>query len=197
MKISICIPVHDMANRAFFLKRAINSLNHQTFKPYEVIITEKGKMAENTNAAIKKATGEVIKILYMDDYLYEPEALQRIADNFQGGWMATGCLHDDGQRIYSPHLPAWTDVDELRMGVNTIGSPSVVAFENEDPLLFDENLSWLLDCDLYARLYERYGKPRLLNNLDVAIGIGSHQMTHILTMEEKSREAGYLTQKYA
>lgn len=192
-KLSICIPIHEMENKKFFLDRALRSIDEQTFKDYEIIITEEGKMAENTNAAIKKATGEIIKILYMDDYLMNKHSLQRIVDEFKGGWLVTGCMHDDGEMIGNYHKPAWNDNIHL---VNTIGSPSVLAFENKDPLLFDETLSWMLDADLYRRLYERYGLPTILDEDNVCIGIGSHQMTYKLTDEEKLKEVDYVTQKY-
>lgn len=188
------MPTHDMENGEFFLARLISSLDKQTFRDFELVITKQGKMAENTNAAIKKAKGEIVKILYMDDYLYSPDALQNIADNFTGGWLASGCVHDDGETITSPHYPTWND--EIRYGNNTIGSPSVVAFENKEPLLFDEKLSWLLDCDLYQRLYERYGEPKLLPYMDVGIGIGDHQTTHLMSESEKLNEFVYLQTKY-
>lgn len=174
----------------------------QTFKDFEIVITQEGKMAENTNAAMKKARGTLIKILYMDDYLAYPEALQVIVDNFKevDQWLATGCLHQSSDGDYyedphSPHYPEYTQ--DIHTGNNRIGSPSVVTFRNEGHLLFDENMSWLLDADLYKRYYEKYGKPKILNDLNVVIGIGSHQSTHILSTKEKTSEHEYLNIKYA
>lgn len=190
-KISVCIPTHDMTNGEYFLKRLKHSLFEQTYQDFEVIITKEGAMAENTNAAIKQAKGDIIKILYMDDYLWSKDALRHLVDNFTGGWYASGCVHTtDGQYFERPHFPSWST--EVPTGVNTIGSPSVIAFANDNPLLFDENLSWLLDVELYGRLYERYGEPYIQDTLDVAMGIGPHQMTNILTDEQKLAEHHYI-----
>lgn len=152
-------------------------------------------MAENTNAAIKRCKGDIIKILYMDDYLAHPNSLENLVKSFKGGWLATGCIHDAGDGTpMNAHRPSFEGIPN---GANTIGSPSVVAFENNNPLLFDETMSWLLDVDYYKRLHERYGPPTLVKDLDVVIGTGSHQMTHILTDKEKLDEELYLTKKYA
>lgn len=184
-----------MENGDYFLQRLLDSLTMQTFRDFEVVITREGKMAENTNAAIKKAEGEIIKLLFMDDFLYGPEALQNLVDDFEGGWAASGCVHTtDGTRFYNAHFPTWNP--EMASGKNSIGSPSVVAFENDSPLLFDESLSWMLDADLYVRLYERYGLPTLLPTLDVAIGVGDHQTTHLMSDEEKLREQQYVASKH-
>lgn len=197
-KISIVVPIHEMEHGAYFLDRLMKSVEQQTFRDFEVVISDnKLKMAPNTNIGVKEAKGEIIKILFMDDYLLSPDALQHIVDNFKGGWLATGCMHDSSieptQRfLFNPHYPVWSS--EVSIGKNTIGSPSVVAFENDNPLLFDENLSWLLDCELYGRLYDRYGEPTILNDLDIAIGVGPHQTTHKLTNEEKWAEHEYLMQ---
>ncbi len=194
-KISVCVPAHyAMQNYDFFMERLIRSLDRQTFRDFELVITHDGKMAENSNSAIKKAKGEIIKVLYLDDYLYSTEALQNLADNFTGGWLATGCVHDNGEQTFSPHYPTYNT--EIQYGNNTVGSPSVVAFENKEPLLFDESLSWLLDCDLYYRLYERYGEPKLLPYLDVGIGVGRHQTTHLMSDKDKVSEFNYLREKH-
>ena len=193
-KISIVCPIHDMQNGDKYLWRLVNSLTSQTFKDWELIITKDGRMAENTNAGIKRARGEIIKMLYLDDYLAHSNTLQVIVDNFKGGWLATGCLHDDGSSIGNPHFPKWNE--DVIKGNNTIGSPSVVAVENNNPLLFDENMSWLLDCDYYKRLYERYGEPTLLNDLNVIIGIGDHQVTKLMPDAEKLAEYQYMNYKY-
>lgn len=193
-QISVCVPIHDMPNGDFFLSRLVNSLMGQTFRDFEVIFTKEGKMAPNTNAAIKKARGRIVKVLYMDDYLTHENSLKDIADNFKGGWLVTGCVHDMGNGVMiSPHIPTFTP-DDLD---NFIGSPSVLAFENDNPLLFDEEMTWLLDHDLYKRLYKRYGMPTVLNDPNVTIGIGAHQVTHILSNEVKLKERDYLNKKHA
>ena len=196
MKISVVIPIHWMKNWQYFLTRCLSSIEQQTFTDYECILTKSGKMAENTNRAIQSAKGDIIKILYMDDYLAHQDSLKNIAENFKGGWLATGCVHDYGDGVLKdPHEPK---VEGL-MGntiVNSIGSPSVIAFENKDPLLFDEKMGWVLDVDYYLRLLKRYGSVTLMNSMDVAIGCGDHQATNILTEESKREEEKYLIQKW-
>lgn len=184
--ISVCVPTHEIPEREVFLERLSRSLARQTYQNFELVVTQEGKMAANSNAAIKKAKGDIVKILYMDDYLFDENALQHIADYAGTGWMVSGCVHDDGQRVFNAHYPLWNE--EVPKGVNTIGSPSVLAFANEDPLLFDERMSWVLDCELYGRLFKRYGPPTVINSLDVAIGVGSHQTTFKLSDEEKAYE---------
>lgn len=192
MKLSIAVPVHNMENREFFFKRLEDSLAKQTFQDFELVVTEQGKMAENTNAAIKKCKGEYIKVLYMDDYLAHRNSLSNILSEEPFDWMATGCDHDNGKMKYGEHMPSFEGIMD---GINTIGSPSVLTFKNDEPLLFDENLSWLLDVDLYKRLYARYGLPTLFDTIDVTIGIHDGQMSNILTEEEKTQEVIYLHKK--
>lgn len=159
-------------------------------------------MAKNTNAGLKKARGQLIKILYLDDYLAHDNALQVIVDNFtpETQWLATGCLHQQTEiglyeDPHSPHYPRYTE--NISTGNNQIGSPSVVTLRREGMLLFDENMSWLLDCDLYKRYYDTYGKPTLVNDLNVVIGVGEHQTTYKLSEEEKLSEHYYLNDKHA
>jgi hypothetical protein len=195
-KVSVVIPIHDMPNGAFFIWRAIQSVMKQTFTDYEIVITKAGKMAENTNAGIKKAKGEIIKILYMDDYLAHENSLLNIVDAFdeKTQWLVTGCLHQAGDEVpHSPHYPEYTA--DISTGNNKIGSPSVLSLRRETALLFDESLSWVLDCDLYQRYYKLYGEPTILNDLNVVIGLGEHQTTYALTNEQKSAEHNYLMNK--
>lgn len=192
--ISVCVPTHDMLGGEAFMARLVRSLEQQSYQNFELIVTTDGKMAENTNSAIKKAKGDIIKILYMDDFLISSAALQRVADSVGNTWAVSGCLHtENGSDFFNPHYPRYNS--RIFSGENTIGSPSVLAFKNDDPLLFDERLSWLLDCDLYHRLYERYGEPNIINELDVAIGIGPHQTSNLMSDEEKHKESEYVTTK--
>lgn len=199
-KISICVPAHKgMKDHDFFLERLLASIEKQTFTDYEVVLTYKGKMAENTNTSMREAKGEIIKILYLDDYLSDENALQHIVDAFEKEpekvWLATGCVHDN--RVMSdiaPHTPSYST--DILTGNNTIGSPSVVALRSGLEMYFDETLSWLLDCDLYYRLHNKYGDPILLSDLDVAIGVGDHQTSVLMSDEAKEKEHSYLLRKY-
>lgn len=185
-----------MANKEFFLNRLLESVRSQTFQDYELVITEDGKMAENTNSAIKKATGEFVKILYMDDFFTHKDALREIVRAFEdeqneGEWLVTGCSHEPGKFV---HYPSWDD--EILTGKNTIGSPSVLTMKRSSALLFDENLSWLLDCELYHRLHEKYGKPIILKDINVTLGLGEHQMTNLMSDDYKLSEHEYVKNKY-
>ncbi len=202
--LSIVIPIHaGMKNGDYFLWRSIQSIMNQSFKDYEIVIVQEGKMAENTNAGIRKAQGEIIKILFLDDYLAHKDALQVIVENFKDEdmWLATGCLHqrtgarDFYEDPHSPHYPTYSE--DIHTGNNTIGSPSVVAFRSGLDLFFDEELSFLLDCDLYKRLHEAYGEPRLVNDLNVVIGLHDGQTSNTMPDSEKLEEFNYVISKHA
>lgn len=188
--ISICVPIHDMENGAFFLWRLVNSLTEQTFKDWELIITKDGRMAENTNSAIKQSHGEFIKILYLDDYFSHSNSLMHMVKAIDRGydWLISGSNNNlDPKLTY-----------DIQTGNNKLGSPSALMFRDfgEDNLLFDENMSWLLDCDLYKRMFDAYGSPVIIPGDYVTIGTGPHQMTSKLTDKEKLEESIYLNKKY-
>ena len=210
-KFSIVVPIYNMDNAIEFLKRNLDSILTQTFNDYEIIISDdsdddmlkiwlhkypvkhfkntgrKG-MANNTNHGISHATGEYIKILFQDDYFYNEESLSDIDKSFIGkqSWLVTGCTHTDGR----PHTPFYSESE------NTIGSPSVLTFKKEVEERFDPEFHWVLDLDLYKRLFRTYGKPKIMDKINVVIGIGLHQTTHKLSDERKAIEFRLLKQKY-
>lgn len=189
--ISICVPIHDMKDGDKFLWRLVNSLTKQTYKDWELIITKDGKMAENTNSAINQAHGEWIKVLYLDDYFTNNNSLGTMLNEVvESGreWGICGVNNNPN--------PQWTD--DIETGNNKLGSPSALIFKNHfrDNLLFDERMSWLLDCDYYKRMHKRYGLPCISPGNLVTLGEGDHQMTHILTDLEKLSEHQLIKQKY-
>ena len=193
-KLSIIIPTAECEGKKF-LPRCLDSISKQNYKNYEIIITEEGKVAHNMNCGIKKATGDIIKILCHDDYLNGPLALEEIASAWRGGWLVSGCSHDIGDgNLVSVHYPGWND--HIHRGFNTIGGLSVLAFENKDPLLFTEGLDWVVDVDFFKRAYMRYGLPRFLVTDNVAIGYGLHQTSFKLTEEQRKNEMILMLQKY-
>src|SRR3989344_4385274 len=223
IQLSVCIPTYEMRGEAEKkLTRSFDILKKQTLKNFEVIISDNSEddvvknlcsnpsykllnikyirnprkgISKNTNEAIKNSSGKLIKILYMDDYLANENSLQDIVDNFKGDWLVTGCGHDTGDgKIINIHFPKYNK--KIYLGKNTIGAPSVITIKNENPLLFDEKLSWLLDCDYYKRMYDKYGEPTILDEINVIIGIGKHQVTNMLSDFVKKKENLYMLKKY-
>lgn len=200
MKISICIPTWEQYGVGVsMLKRCLDSIQRQTFRDFEIIVSDNSQndeirqfcemfgkiryiynpvrgMATNTNNAISKARGELIKILYQDDWLVDEDALEDIVDNFQEEdiWMITACSNNK-----KPHY---------QENANTLGSPSVLTIRNKDILLFNSNLKWMLDLEYYNRMFWKYGNPKILNKIGVIIGIHDHQETNHLTQEEKQKD---------
>lgn len=187
MKISVCVPVYNMPNGDVFLKRCLNSLEEQTFKDFEVVVTQDGKWAENHNSGIKKAKGEYIKFLHMDDYLADKNSLAVLAEFNLSGWLITGCSNNPN--------PYWTN--DIWQGNNKLGGPSCLMIKNDNPLLFDESLTWMVDCDYYMRLYERYGSPFILSGVHVNIGIHDNQATNLIPDKIKIKEQEMLYEKYS
>ena len=194
LKISIVIPTAECEGKQF-LPRCLDSIKNQTYTNYEIIVTEEGKVAHNMNCGIKKATGDIIKILCHDDYFNGKNALEEIAHAWRSGWLVSNCVHDQGDGVLvSEHMAGWND--HIHRGYNTIGGLSVLAFENKDPLLFTEGLDWVVDIDFYKRAFMRYGLPRFLVTDNVVIGYGSHQTSFKLTEEQRKNEINLMLQTY-
>lgn len=219
MKLTVAIPTYNMVNAKNLLIRCLDSLWNQSFQDFEIVVSDnsddselydvcnyykigikyylnpKKGMAPNTNEAIRQSNGDLIKVLYMDDYLAHKDSLWKIISHFEGEWLVSGCLHDDGLEIFKPHTPEYSE--DIHTGHNTIGSPSVLTIKNGDPLFFDENLSWLLDCDYYRRMHDKYGEPVILKDKNVILGLHPAQMTHLMGEPRKLEEYQYMLKKYA
>ena len=218
--ISIIVPIYKFPKSKFYLQRNLNSIMNQTYRDFEVIVSddsdddeaqkwieeiyfehleshpstpviryihndgEKG-MANNTNNGINQAQGDLIKILFQDDYLLDESSLWNIVRHFTPltMWMVTSCIHsNDSGELFNEHHPFYSYSE------NTIGSPSVLCFRRFVSERFNPQFSWVLDLDLYRRLFKKYGLPKILKNVNVVIGIHDQQTTNNLTNEQKQRE---------
>lgn len=219
--ITVAIPTSFMKNGDALFFRCIESLWNQTFQDFEIVVTDNSEddgilnickffktgityyrnpikgMAQNTNEAIRRSRGELIKILYMDDFLSHSNSLKKIVNNFQGEWLVTACTHIKTGSNYTEniHYPYYSD--DIQKGYNTIGSPSVLTIRNKDLLFFDEKMTWLLDADYYSRMFKKYGEPTVLKDINVIIGLHDGQMTHHIPDAKKLAEHDYLLQKNA
>ena len=199
MKISIAVPTWECNGRgAEFLDDLLRTIEIQTFEDYEVCISDhsmdnevlnkvkefenklrifyskntedRGNGPANTNKAIDMCSGEIIKIMFQDDFFYDDEALEKIHSEFENSdkmWLVNGCNHTqtDGHSFYGEMYPKWNG--KIIDGVNTISSPSVVAARSEifDSVEFDEKLVMMMDCDFYFNCDNKFGSPIFLNDV--------------------------------
>lgn len=211
MKVSICIPTWEQYGRGVeFLENNLKIISKQTYTNFEVVISDhstsneienicnsysnrfdvkyiknninRGNSPANTNNSILNAKGDIIKIIFQDDFFYTNYALENIVDNFKNNntkWLVNGCNHtyDNGITFTNFMIPHWND--KIPIGVNTISSPSVLSFVNDNPFFFDEKLVMLMDCELYYQLYIRYGQPTIIADCLITNRIHPTQISSI------------------
>ena len=183
MKMSIAIPTWESEGRGNeFLDDLFRTIEIQTFKDYEVVVSDhsknddlvkvisefqnkfnllyvrnendRGNGPANTNNAMANCSGDIIKLMFQDDFFYDDEALEKIYNEFETSdkkWLLNGCNHtqDDGNSFYWEMFPRWND--KILEGVNTISSPAVLSVRKEcfEKVNFDESLVMMMDCDCY------------------------------------------------
>lgn len=225
-RISVCIPAYDMSgDGAGFLTPALSSLAEQAFQDFEVIVSDQSENeaikdlctrfsdrlaithvtysegprqgSANCNNAMRHARGDIIKVLFQDDYLCDPSALGQVAEAFETPevkWALMGsAVTRDMKTLCNPMVPKYTS--RIRYGWNTISSPSVIAFEAGHDIWFDENLIWLMDADLYHSCYEALGEPAILPDTLVANRIHAGQVSQNMDRAVCRHEVVYAARK--
>lgn len=196
-KLSIAIPTFESYGKgAEFIDDLLRTIEIQTFKDFEVVISDhsqdeevynvvkqfqdkfkivyikneedRGNGPANTNFAIDHCSGHIIKVMFQDDFFYDDEALEKIYNALNDSdkmWLLNGCNHtaDHGHSFYWDFYPEFND--KLLDGVNTISSPSVVAFKKEVTRRFDPSLTFYMDIDFYYGMRVDYGDPILYNDV--------------------------------
>jgi glycosyltransferase involved in cell wall biosynthesis len=222
MKFSIIIPAYEAKGRAIqFMTELLNSIRNQTYKNFEIIIPDhsqnneiemlchsysdmnikhfynergRGNSSVNMNEGIKVASGDVIKIIHMDDVMFNPDTLRLIFDEFEknksSNWGAVGFNHnyESENEIRRTIIPSMEGV---------IGCPSVSFFkiDSENLILFDENLIIINDKDIHERLYKKYGEPIIVNDICITIRMHENQVSNLISSEKEKQEREYLKNK--
>jgi len=224
-KISVAIPCYEMGGRGVeILEVSFNKLVQQTFRDFETVITDhsvdnnienlcnswkniinikyirntekRGSPTQNTNLSIKESSGEIIKLLCQDDYLYDAQSLKIIADNFTNdvNWLATSYVHtNDRQNFFNKHVPS---VTEDVISNNKLGTPSAFTIRKGIDVWFDENLVFFYDGDFYNRMIKKFGNPKIIDNITMINFLWEGQVTNtIATQELRQKELIYIKEK--
>lgn len=210
-----------------FLRFSLSKICQQNFSTVEVVISDhsknddiknicekfqgllnivylknedkRGSSSANLNNALKHCSGEIIKILMQDEYLYDEDALKKIKEVFDENkdvnWLITNCVFGSTPDVVKGSMsPKYTE--KIVSGINTIGSPSVLTIRNSNIEYFDEDLLWVMDCEYYKRLYDKFGPPSILEKNCVFIVQHKDQVSSILSEEFKKNEVKLLEEKF-
>ena len=128
----------------------------------------KGNSSQNTNNAINHCSGEYIKILFMDDYLYNDNAISIIVKKMQENpdkkWLIHSYKHTKNYKdFYNLHHPKFS---HDMIFCNRIGCPSCLTIHKSVTERFDEKLKWFMDSELYSRIRSKYNEPIILHTSD-------------------------------
>ena len=160
----------------------------------------RGKIAPNLNYGLSKCDGQYIKILFQDDFLYDIDSLQLIYNYIQLNpntkWLLTGCCHtEDAVTFEKVMQPVYHD--KIYLGYNTISCPSVMTIKNdEEMLIFDENLIWLVDVDYYKKCFDKFGLPDIINDIIIVNREQPNRVTKSITQEIVQTETQLLFDRY-
>tara|TARA_R100001510_G_C7645158_1_gene202543 strand:- start:1161 stop:1868 length:708 start_codon:yes stop_codon:yes gene_type:complete len=233
MKMSIAIPTWESYGKGNeFLDDLFRTIEIQSFKDYEVVVSDhsknddlveviskfenkfnllyvknkndRGNGPANTNNAVDNCSGDIIKIMFQDDFFYDDEALEKIYNELSNSdktWLLNGCNHtqDDGHSFYWEMFPRWND--RLLEGVNTISSPSVLAFKNNVKRRFDKSLTYFMDVEFYYGMMYDYGVPIFYDDVLISNRVSDYSVTTNVSNKNRdyfvTKETNYCKQKYS
>ena len=221
LKISTVIPTYfDNGALIDELKRALTSLEAQTFKPEEVILTDDSKVVDyedeirkvvalftlnvkyiknsskssiggNSNNGLSIATGDILHVLHQDDYLISSQAYEEVTTLFNE--LKLDYLFSGwsiGEQKFTPKCQSF-----IPFGVNTIGQPSVLFLLKNNLIKFDPQLKMFVDTDLYSRLHFSELKGAVLDATLIEIGVGPLQASKSMNNLDLQEELRIIARK--
>lgn len=171
---------------------------------YIVSTAELGQSGVNLNNALCNARGEFIKIMFQDDFLYDSQALflavEKMREFPDKMWGCLGIIcTDKHSTIYWECLGEPRYNEDILIGNNTLGSPSVLILRSSQLELFEENLLALMDCEYYYRLHKRFGGFFFVGKNLVANRVHEESFSSYYKKDvesSKQKDLLYLSRKY-
>lgn len=205
-RISVVVPLYDPESQfQDFLNDLLESVAQQSTLPLQVILcgnqpptylgnlllrfsgllkivwlqNQSSNAPENINFGVAAAEGEVVKLLFQDDFLIDSHVLARSQKvSAEAPWRVFACqgAQEDGSLIEQKVFPVFTN--RLRDGENQIGAPSVVAFKKSSYVEMDSRLPYLFDVDWYLSMAHVNGFPSYETTTSIGIRGHAGQATH-------------------
>lgn len=212
--ISVCIPAYRQPG---LLQRCLDSLLLQDLQPLEVILTDDSPDSSveevarsyagrlplqyhrnetalgspgNWNAALSRATGDLLLLLHHDDYFTAPDGLRAYA----GAFRADASLDAVSSKIVTRDTEGrQTTVARQKellrdlkrhpqriVAANLIGPPSLLMLRRSALALYDPAYIWLVDLECYLRLLESGRRFGYIDRHLITIALHPGQVTNTL-----------------
>ena len=195
-KVSIIIPYNKDRG---FLREAIASAEAQTFGDKEIILQQGDfTLGKNLNDALRKSTGEYIKVLAEDDMLYPTESIELLYNKIQEGydWVVAGAENfgdlKDGWEYAQIWMPLQPTLKGMIKGNQIHGGTTIykrsILFDTGG---YDERLWTGEEYDLHLNLLAHGYKVGMLNKIVYRYRIHEHNKS--MDMSPRARE---LRRKY-
>jgi glycosyltransferase involved in cell wall biosynthesis len=212
LKISTTIPVYaENIIQTEMLELALDSLLEQTKNPYEVVISDNSTdrnfitiiknlcakkelnikylqntsfigAANNTNFAVSLASGDLIHILYQDDFIVNKELYKEVSKKFNEKidiWLiAQGQVE---KRVLQSKFDAAT-----KFGFNELGGPSALFVARKNYISFNPDYRMIFDVINYHEYFLKMGEPIIVKKQGGNIQFGLHEFQ--LSKKVKSKE---------
>ena len=233
--VSVCIPAYKDPSA---LERLLTSIEKQDYKDLEVVITDDSPAGEidqvistfksrlpikyfkniislgtpaNWNESIRRAEGNIIKIMHTDDWFERSDALSRLTALLSCNPMAafgfSSCYGFDVQInkkvVYRPTAKKLKKIEQnptFLLQENFIGAPSTTIFFKSKFREFDTKMRWLVDIDFYtSMLAESHNK--YVFDTETLVNITMNSPTQVTAEAGANsiniiRESTYYFQKY-
>lgn len=230
IKVSVVIPCYEYGGKGVrYLSDILRTISQQTIKEVEVIIPDhsvnmdieefcydnifdlniiyfrneenRGDVASNKNLGMDLAKGEVVKMMYMDDYFYTNDALEKTYNTLMNSdkmWLVCGTNHtrDNGKTFDTFIMPRWNDNMLRARGNNTMSGVSVISYKNPMDVRWDSKTIMLLDVDFYYSLRSKYGDCIYLNECMITQRVNKDALSSTISDEDVQKEFVYCREKH-
>lgn len=231
VKVSVVIPCYEYGGKGVrYLSDMFRTISQQSIREVEVIITDhsvdnniqdfcmdnifdlnicylknkvdRGNASSNKNLGMSLATGKVVKMMYMDDYFFTKDALEKTYNalmNSDKMWLVCGTNHtrDDGRTFDTYLMPRWNDNMLRSRGNNTMSGVSVISYKNKDmDVRWDPNTCMLMDVDFYYSLRSKYGDCIYLNEYMITQRVNEDALSSTISDEDVQKEFDYCRKKH-
>ena len=231
VKVSVIIPSYEYNGKGvYYLSHLLRTISQQTLKEVEVVIPDhsydntieefcsdnifdlqivykkntegRGNASINKNVGMNMATGEVVKMMYMDDFFVSNHALERTYNyliNSDKTWLVCGTNHtrDNGKTFDTVIYPRWNDNMLKGRGNNTMSGVSVISYKNKNiDVQWDPKTCMLMDVDFYYQLRKKYGECLYLDEIHVSQRVNPDALSSIITNDKVEKEFEYCRKKH-